>query len=274
MTISIPLQIKRTTSANRTSYTPAIGEIIAEMDSKILYVGNGTLAGGLAFSAGGVLQQGAAPNDLQSIWVDSSAGAGNLWPVSININGNWVSIGDYDDSTQTFSAAGSGSSASPAGSIITYAGDIPPVGYLECNGSAISRTIYASLFSVIGTNYGNGNGSTTFNLPDYRGQFLRGFDNGAGNDPNAAARTNRGDGTTGNANGTKQGQSFASHNHSGSGGTIQLKKGSGGAGFTWFLAGGNSSGLTAPTAATITTAASGGSETRPKNIYVLYCIAY
>lgn len=44
-----------------------------------------------------------------------------------------------------------------------------------CNGQAISRTTYATLFSIIGTNYGDGDGSTTFNLPDYRGKFLRGL---------------------------------------------------------------------------------------------------
>ena len=44
-----------------------------------------------------------------------------------------------------------------------------------CNGQAISRTTYSKLFSIIGTNYGAGDGSTTFNLPDYRGKFLRGL---------------------------------------------------------------------------------------------------
>jgi microcystin-dependent protein len=57
-----------------------------------------------------------------------------------------------------------------------------PVGYLECNGQALSRTVYAELFAVIGTIYGAGDGSTTFNLPDLRGEFIRGFDNGRGVD--------------------------------------------------------------------------------------------
>lgn len=79
-----------------------------------------------------------------------------------------------------------------------------PSGWLECDGSAVSRTTYADLFAYLGTTYGAGDGSSTFNLPDYRGEFLRGFDNGAGNDPNAASRTDRGDGTTGDNVGTKQ----------------------------------------------------------------------
>lgn len=57
-----------------------------------------------------------------------------------------------------------------------------PAGYLECNGAAISRTAYAALFAVIGTTYGAGDGATTFNLPDSRGEFVRCLDSGRGVD--------------------------------------------------------------------------------------------
>jgi len=57
-----------------------------------------------------------------------------------------------------------------------------PSGWLPCNGAAVSRTTYAALFARIGTTYGAGNGSTTFNLPDLRGEFLRGLDDGRGLD--------------------------------------------------------------------------------------------
>ncbi len=60
----------------------------------------------------------------------------------------------------------------PAGSLINFAGAEIPEGYLLCNGAAISRTTYAKLFSVIGTLYGAGNGSTTFNLPNAHHLFL------------------------------------------------------------------------------------------------------
>ena len=66
--------------------------------------------------------------------------------------------------------------ASLVGCVMWYAKNTPPVGWLECNGSAVSRTTYANLFAVIGTTYGNGDGSTTFNLPDLRGEFVRGWD--------------------------------------------------------------------------------------------------
>ena len=58
-----------------------------------------------------------------------------------------------------------GLSLVPIGGVLMYAGSAPPIGYLECNGDAISRTAYGALFSVIGTSYGVGDGSTTFNVP-------------------------------------------------------------------------------------------------------------
>lgn len=108
----------------------------------------------------------------------------------------------------------SGKDANPVGTIIAFPIETVPNGYLECNGQAVSRTTYANLFSVIGTRYGNGDGTTTFNLPDYRGQFLRGYDNGAGIDPDATTRTDSGNGTTGDAVGTKQNNQVVAHNHS------------------------------------------------------------
>ena len=62
----------------------------------------------------------------------------------------------------------------PAGVIIPFAGTSVPTGYLLCNGAAVSRTNYANLFAAIGTLYGAGDGSTTFNLPDARDRVLQG----------------------------------------------------------------------------------------------------
>jgi len=61
--------------------------------------------------------------------------------------------------------------------------ETPPPGFIELNGAAISRTTYSKLFARYGTRFGAGNGSTTFNLPDLRGEFIRGWDNGRGVDP-------------------------------------------------------------------------------------------
>jgi len=101
----------------------------------------------------------------------------------------------------------------PTGTIISFTINTVPNGYLECDGSAVSRSTYTDLFSVIGTNYGAGNGTTTFNLPDYRGQFLRGYDHGAGIDLDTALRSNRGDGVSGDAVGTKQSNQTLQHDH-------------------------------------------------------------
>lgn len=80
----------------------------------------------------------------------------------------------------------------PAGVIQAFAFSAVPTGWLECNGTAVSRTTYANLFATIGTTYGAGNGVTTFNLPDLRGEFIRGFDNGRSVDPARAFGSNQG----------------------------------------------------------------------------------
>lgn len=62
----------------------------------------------------------------------------------------------------------------PSGSLQAFAGASAPNGWLLCDGSAVSRTVYAALFANISTLWGVGDGSTTFNLPDLRGAFVRG----------------------------------------------------------------------------------------------------
>ncbi|WP_312093495.1 phage tail protein [Aminipila sp.] len=70
----------------------------------------------------------------------------------------------------------------PAGCVLWFANSTPPANFLYCNGAAVSRSTYADLFTAIGTKYGSGNGTTTFNLPDLRGAFIRGIDDGKGID--------------------------------------------------------------------------------------------
>jgi len=69
----------------------------------------------------------------------------------------------------------------PTGSVFCMAVATVPTGYLECNGQSVSRTTYSALFAVIGTQYGSASGST-FKVPELRGEFIRGFDNGRGAD--------------------------------------------------------------------------------------------
>ena len=75
------------------------------------------------------------------------------------------------------SAWGGLASGVPVGTILAHAANTPPTGFLECNGSNISRSTYATLFSAISTTFGVGDGSSTFALPDLRGQFIRGWAN-------------------------------------------------------------------------------------------------
>lgn len=70
----------------------------------------------------------------------------------------------------------------PAGSVLSFAMSTAPTGWLKANGAVISRTTYADLFAAIGTTFGVGDGSTTFAIPDLRGMFLRGWDDGRGVD--------------------------------------------------------------------------------------------
>lgn len=85
------------------------------------------------------------------------------------------------NSIAAFISAMNGSAANiPIGGLVDFCGSSPPAGFLVCNGSAISRSTYAALFAVIGTAYGPGNGSTTFNIPDFRGRVAVGSGTGSG----------------------------------------------------------------------------------------------
>jgi microcystin-dependent protein len=81
-----------------------------------------------------------------------------------------ITTGNIDSAIRPISTAG-GSTGTPPGSLSEYAGASAPPGWLFCDGTAISRTTYATLFGIIGTTYGAGDGSTTFNLPDMRGRM-------------------------------------------------------------------------------------------------------
>ena len=77
---------------------------------------------------------------------------------------------------------GTNASPFPAGSVIYHAANTPPTGFLKADGSAVSRSTYSDLFAAIGETYGAGDGSTTFLVPDLRGEFMRGWDDSRGVD--------------------------------------------------------------------------------------------
>ncbi len=143
-----------------------------------------------------------------------------------------------------------------AGEIVCLPYSDIPGGYIECNGAELNRTTYAPLFNKTGTTFGAGNGSTTFNIPDLRGEFIRGFDNGKGTD-------------SGRVLGSNQTDEFKSHSHTKSGfrqgadishvsGTNAIpQKGDNGTDDGIFEMNN-----------------SGGVETRPRNIALVYAIKY
>lgn len=101
----------------------------------------------------------------------------------------------------------------PAGIVSPYAGSVAPTGYLLCDGSAINRTDYSRLFSAIGTAYGVGNGSTTFNLPDLRGRVIAALDNMGGTDAGRLSLANTLGTTAGTQTHTLTTSEIPSHTH-------------------------------------------------------------
>jgi microcystin-dependent protein len=110
--------------------------------------------------------------------------------------------------------------AGPTGMISPFAGSTSPTGWLLCAGQNISRTTYANLFSVIGTTYGSGDGSTTFAVPDLRGRVVAALDNMGGTDAGRLDLANNLGTSAGSQTHTLTTAELASHTHSNSlGGT-------------------------------------------------------
>jgi microcystin-dependent protein len=155
---------------------------------------------------------------------------------------------------------GTQSGGTPAGKVDFFALNTAPAGYLKANGAAVSRTIYAALFAAIGTVFGTGDGSTTFNLPDLRGEFVRGLDDGRGVDSDRAIGTAQLDAMQGHIHGVRtdggQGSVNGAQNLPSSSGTVN----------NCFTDSPESDG----TNGVPRTAA----ETRPRNIALLACIKY
>lgn len=107
----------------------------------------------------------------EGAFLDEGTNAGEL--LKLTVNGQLPAL---DGSLLT------GITNIPAGMFGGFGMTTAPTGWLKCNGAQVSRTTYANLFAAIGTIWGEGNGTTTFTLPDARGEFFRGWDDGRGVD--------------------------------------------------------------------------------------------
>ncbi|WP_338606855.1 phage tail protein [Pelagibacterium nitratireducens] len=105
--------------------------------------------------------------------------------------------------------------ATSAGTITFFAGSTPPDGWLKANGATVSRSAYSDLFSRIGTTFGAGNGSTTFQIPDLRGEFIRGWDDGRGIDGGRGLGSSQSDQNKSHEH-TGSAESGGAHSHTGS----------------------------------------------------------
>lgn len=168
-------------------------------------------------------------------------------------NGDWV---------QLSTGAGSGV---PVGTILAYGDDTPPEGYLACNGNSVKNTDFPALYAVIGTNWG-GDGTPYFTLPDLRGRFLRGWNNGAGVDPDAESRKDTNGNPAGDVVGSYQEDAFQDHTHAYTKNQTTIDRGSSG----------GQAAVLRNTVLAATTGANNNpsSETRPKNASVHYIIKY
>tara|TARA_R110002012_G_scaffold22056_2_gene77004 strand:+ start:4581 stop:5678 length:1098 start_codon:yes stop_codon:yes gene_type:complete len=163
----------------------------------------------------------------------------------------------------------------PAGTVIYSARSTAPTGYIKANGAAISRSTFSVLFAAIGTQYGVGDGSTTFNVPDLRGEFLRGLDDSRGVD-------------SGRTLGSAQGSANLSHDHTFTGTTSTIGNHVHSYTAATFQNDSDESGLTNVAQGTTTANTGGGgshnhsvsgstsvvgeTEARPRNVALLACI--
>lgn len=222
-----------------------------QMDNNFLYLqdlGNGAIA--LANQASSDVAAIRNTLNIQDTSLNNLQGTVNTHTNQINGLLSSVSTNTADITSIKNATTGLGSSLVPVGTIMWFSSSTPPNGWLPANGAAISRSAYSALFAVVGGTFGVGDGSTTFNLPDLRGQFIRGWDAGRGVD-------------AGRVYGSWQSDAFKSHYHVVTG-QPGLGCPAGGATIPVGYGGGFVE----------NTSAVGDSETRPINVALLACIKY
>jgi len=192
------------------------------------------------------------------LWYDTST---DTLKLRNEADSGWIILGVTDQAASSFFP----SNAVPSGAVNSFAMSSAPAGWLSCNGNAVSRTTYAALFAAIGTTYGTGDGSTTFNLPDLRGEFVRGLDDGRGVDSGRNLGSAQADAFQGHWHGIENETNGQAGNDGGGGtgsGNVRID---GGPNTPYPYA-------TYTTSDGVNGTPRTASETRPRNIALLYCI--
>ena len=145
---------------------------------------------GTAFSFGYETPDGINKFGRGCIHLIEDNGTQKLW--RFEHNGDFNSAGDVSTSSGKY-LNNSVQISELVGEVAFFARTTPPSGWLKANGAAVSRTTYAALFAAIGTTFGAGDGRSTFNLPDLRGEFVRGLDDGRNVDAGRRLGTAQGD---------------------------------------------------------------------------------
>ena len=260
-TSGAPFMVETTGSQDRDTYHPFVKGLVR---SKGHY--------GAGFSFGYTTKQGQGDGFGRGIiHLIEDNGANKTW--AFEHNGDFVSPNDVLSSSGR-SINKSIQQDEVVGEVAFFARTTPPSGWLKANGAAVSRTTYAALFAAIGTTFGAGDGRTTFNLPDLRGEFLRGLDDGRNIDRGRRLGTAQGDAIR-NITGKLDGSAMGSGNQvlegkmiaSGAiGTTYQQRQWSGDQG-GW---GEQSVSFDFDASRVVPTA----NENRPRNVALLACIKY
>ena len=219
-----------------------------------------------ARQAGGIVAFGT--NNTERLRIAAS-GAFGLGGANYGTAGQVLTSGGADVAPSWTSPAGL-----PAGAVAYFAMSTAPSGWLKANGAAVSRTAYAALFTAIGTTYGVGDGSTTFKLPDLRGEFIRGWDDGRGVDAGRAIGSAQASQNLSHSHGGASGAA-GSHSHTATG--MESNQYLTGVGFQ-VISAGSANGVN-PTTSSVgnhqhSISSDGGTEARPRNIALLACIKY
>lgn len=199
----------------------------------------------------------------------------NISNASLNVGTNTrIDVFRYPTVNSSVQSVGIPEATQYVGEVFPVATATCPANSLLANGQTVSRVANPELFAAIGTTHGQGDGSTTFHIPDYRGRFIRGVDGGSGNDGDAATRTamNPG-GNTGNTVGSIQGDAI--RNITGTLSNIAAYAGSSGAFTDAAAAGVHNDGGGAGRRSFSFNASNQvptGSDVRPRNAYVNFCI--